>query len=1654
METQKLKRILFLSLVIFGLCVSFFALSNLLQKEESIKKVVSSHLLAKLELDYPEIFGLKPNETTGFEFFKYIFTFVVWSLGFILFIVILYYAVKWYTAGTNIEQAVQARKKIINAFLGAIFILGVWVLLNILGPFAKIKIEIQKPSKVPTQTVVQKPESIKIVVAKEIPLGSLITDSELISAKNPNNQSSFENLTSFRTFGVSSNKKCEIEFGIGEEEGFLRDGVPNSDACYNWKEALVSDQEREQLKISAEKFASSTSRSNFQILYNTTIDEVKAAINSVYEKYCKDCLEGCPPDSPGFTCDASCQSECNKLKNLKNAAESFSNNKDYDPVTSKLEQTREGVKAVEGVEALAVEGTEGAKGALDVQIGSEHFSRFKKEDYTENGKKEVENIANLSKQIDCSQIENCPHCPPPPTVNAPEKTYASVSSGGDYSCGDMKSVIKDFEKGYGIRKAGWDIIKSAHDITNKVAQYTKLIEEKERKSGSDYLYEGTNAQTRIDRILATNNLLELKTDFAQNLALTTGAISAAITALLVGGCHCFECISCCGACPGDACLFVRPLLTALQVALGMCIVAIPPVSMQVQKEINKEMSEKEGLRKSFEKLTKGLVMAEKEIFTCQGVTKRGQFQQLFSAAEFSNYKSEAEKKGYKIVIQKIWPNINPVNNPFTFYCVTGPLIDGISDTQDPNNLQNLKLYCDKSTESEAGELIDKIKKVVKADKENMLKEKSEEIKNAQKIVNEMKRMHSGFEQDLNNVKPDLTDADLTSIGERLQNLPGDQFVNMLGKLPEVYAKQAIGEIFENVGAKDLKNFFVGAFGGMSDDAFKGIFTKYLSSMMDDEVKRFSFAFLSSVPENNLKTILINGFNSFPATNLKNFWGNSFKNFTDVQKLIFFSNYFRDANDDKVENIYPYLTKNLSESEKRKMLKNMLEVTDQITIRNILNPYIKITLNPIKNPSSNHLAKVPEVEASSMDELDLDVVIANIPPEDLDKIFEEAKDSLKSKRLLNEGLGNVSPDILESAILNIPESEIKDFTMHFYEAIELPDIKDFVLDNVLEADPTFFQKFTQDLPKDQMKNLILNQGLMALSDSDARDVFMLMHEFQNKDPRKVLNPLFLKYLPQDKGSLSSGMNALQAAGMLGQFLKEAASLFNFNIAGDVGGLIKDTVDKIGSFIGIENLSRVVNDILGVVKPAMEIYKLAGFVQDIFKQIPNLAVQGILENNVLKNIPYQQLLVGMNDFLKTLPLEELKNVSREVFKALSLNELQGTFGNIINEIPVQEIMVALRTVASTLPLNDLKHFLNTTSFDNKAKIFQNCIYIYLPDEEKEQWKTIKSEQEWKIFSDRIQSKQIVVCAFNYLSEEELRKIFKDSYPKLSKESLSHIMLSLPYVNAHLDQFLNRLSANALRNILGSFPERRLKNFFDIISRNFPETLLRSSLNQALSLFQNSANNLIKELLGFLPKDALNSLVKQLLSAFPAKELGNLVNSVLGELPTQFLDSVLGPLKDILGPVFSILTGGPGLKQNALIMLKYPTEYLTACPRCCVAPCCAPKCPCPCVGTPGPLVACSPAPVLLRMALIAANVAKITFFKGETNKALHTDNRIIDQKIKKDIWPASTYSTKNFASPQCITKEPGREGYLVKCDDALRYGWVERCDHKFNFVCCSKK
>jgi len=260
----------------------------------------------RLELEYPEIFGLKPKEVKiGLEFFKYIYLFVIWSLGFLLFIVLLYYGILWYTAGANIEQAIGAKQRITQAFFGVILLLGSWILFEILGP------QFYQQKSPPPSTIKPPPEIPKIakqkkVIAKQIPLGHLLRSTKFVQ------KSSFQEIPKYRIFGVIEKTPEFLALAAAKDnpdDDVTKDNIPDVDGTYNTEKASGVKERAEDIKKGAEDFAQIASDDEKRRQYETTIAKVREKVRSIYEGYCKECLEGY-----ATSCESLCQQECKRMR--------------------------------------------------------------------------------------------------------------------------------------------------------------------------------------------------------------------------------------------------------------------------------------------------------------------------------------------------------------------------------------------------------------------------------------------------------------------------------------------------------------------------------------------------------------------------------------------------------------------------------------------------------------------------------------------------------------------------------------------------------------------------------------------------------------------------------------------------------------------------------------------------------------------------------------------------------------------------------------------------------------------------------------------------------------------------------------------------------------------------------------------------------------------------------------------------------------------------------------------------------------------------------------------------------------------------------------------------------------------------------------------
>lgn len=90
----------------------------------------------ELEIEYPEIEGEQPEETTTSvpEYFKYIFNFLIWISGLIALVVLVYAGFQYFTSAGSPERINDAKSRISAALLGLLILFGSYLILITINP--------------------------------------------------------------------------------------------------------------------------------------------------------------------------------------------------------------------------------------------------------------------------------------------------------------------------------------------------------------------------------------------------------------------------------------------------------------------------------------------------------------------------------------------------------------------------------------------------------------------------------------------------------------------------------------------------------------------------------------------------------------------------------------------------------------------------------------------------------------------------------------------------------------------------------------------------------------------------------------------------------------------------------------------------------------------------------------------------------------------------------------------------------------------------------------------------------------------------------------------------------------------------------------------------------------------------------------------------------------------------------------------------------------------------------------------------------------------------------------------------------------------------------------------------------------------------------
>jgi len=88
-----------------------------------------------LEVNYPEIYGLKPTTSTLLpDYVKYIFNFSIAVVGIIAFLVLIFLGFKYKSSMGNPKKLEDTKKRIIQVFVGIILLLSSYIILKTINP--------------------------------------------------------------------------------------------------------------------------------------------------------------------------------------------------------------------------------------------------------------------------------------------------------------------------------------------------------------------------------------------------------------------------------------------------------------------------------------------------------------------------------------------------------------------------------------------------------------------------------------------------------------------------------------------------------------------------------------------------------------------------------------------------------------------------------------------------------------------------------------------------------------------------------------------------------------------------------------------------------------------------------------------------------------------------------------------------------------------------------------------------------------------------------------------------------------------------------------------------------------------------------------------------------------------------------------------------------------------------------------------------------------------------------------------------------------------------------------------------------------------------------------------------------------------------------
>ena len=100
----------------------------------TIPVVFSVEGVLALEVSYPEINNLQPAEDSPFLYVKYVISFIIWILGFIVFLALLIAGVSFISSAGDPVKLKKAKERLTSLFWGTILLLGSYIIIRTINP--------------------------------------------------------------------------------------------------------------------------------------------------------------------------------------------------------------------------------------------------------------------------------------------------------------------------------------------------------------------------------------------------------------------------------------------------------------------------------------------------------------------------------------------------------------------------------------------------------------------------------------------------------------------------------------------------------------------------------------------------------------------------------------------------------------------------------------------------------------------------------------------------------------------------------------------------------------------------------------------------------------------------------------------------------------------------------------------------------------------------------------------------------------------------------------------------------------------------------------------------------------------------------------------------------------------------------------------------------------------------------------------------------------------------------------------------------------------------------------------------------------------------------------------------------------------------------